>query len=413
MNGENVIEVRIHALGHLGDGVARHNGEEVFVPFALPGETVSGTLSGNRIEQPKIVTPVSDRIKPACRHFKTCGGCTMQHARDEVLADWKLDQVRTTLAQAGLETEFRPVITSPPHSRRRAVYSGRRSKSGTIIGFHQRGSGVLIDLQECPLVTPKIWSAIEGLRPLVLMGASRKAEVRLTVTDADTGVDVDVSGAKDLTPQQQSELGRIATRHGFARITWNGEVAVQAEPPFQTFGRAQVVPPPGAFLQATRDGEQALLTAVTEAVGDAGRIADLFAGCGTFALQLAEQADILAVEGEEPMIEALLDGWRRASGLHRVEGVARDLFRRPLLPDEFKGIDAVIIDPPRAGALAQVTELVRGPVNRIAFVSCNPATFARDARILTDAGFALDWVQVVDQFRWSAHVELAAQLTRA
>ncbi len=408
-----MIEVRIHALGHLGDGVARHNGEEVFVPFALPGETVSGVLDGNRIENPKIQSPVADRIKPACRHFRTCGGCTMQHARDEVLAAWKLDQVKTTLAQSGLETEFRTVITSPPHSRSRAVFSGRRSKSGTIIGFHRRGSEALIDLLECPLVTPKIWAAIEGLRPLVLMGASRKAEVRLTVTDADNGVDVDVSDAKELTPQQQSELGLIATRHGFSRITWNGEVAVQAEPPFQTFGRAQVVPPPGAFLQATQDGEQALLSAVTDAVGDAGRIADLFAGCGTFALPLAEQADILAVEGEEPMIEALLEGWRKASGLHRVEGVARDLFRRPLLPDEFKGIDAVVIDPPRAGALAQITELAKSPVNRIAFVSCNPATFARDARILTEAGFTLDWVQVVDQFRWSAHVELAAQLTRA
>ena len=408
-----MIEVRIHALGHLGDGVARHNGEEVFVPFALPGETVSGLLDGNRIENPKIQSPVADRIKPACRHFRTCGGCTMQHARDEVLAAWKLDQVKTMLAQAGLETDFRPVITSPPHSRRRAVFSGRRSKSGTIIGFHRRGSEALIDLLECPLVTPKIWAAIEGLRPLVLLGASRKAEVRLTVTDAANGVDVDVSDAKELTPQQQSELGLVATRHGFSRITWNGEVAVQAEPPFQTFGRAQVVPPPGAFLQATRDGEQALLSAVTDAVGDAGRIADLFAGCGTFALPLAEQADILAVEGEEPMIEALLEGWRRASGLHRVEGVARDLFRRPLLPDEFKGIDAVVIDPPRAGALAQVTELAKSPVNLIAFVSCNPATFARDARILTEAGFTLDWVQVVDQFRWSAHVELAAKLTRA
>ena len=407
-----MIEVRIHALGHLGDGVARHDGEEVFVPFALPGEIVSGQLDGNRIEKPKILSPVSDRIKPACRHFKTCGGCTMQHARDEVLSDWKLDQVKTTLAQAGLKTDFRPVMTSPPHSRRRAVFSGRRSKSGAIIGFHQRGSNDLIDLLECPLVTPKIWAATEGLRPLVLMGASRKAEVRVTVTDSDTGVDVGVSEAKDLSPQQQSELGQIATRHGFSRITWNGEVVVQAHPPYQTFGRAQVVPPPGAFLQATRDGEQALLAAVTEAVGEAGQIADLFAGCGTFTLPLAERADVLAVEGEEPMNEALLQGWRAASGLHRVEAVARDLFRRPMLPDEFKGLDAVVIDPPRAGAQAQVTELARSPINRIAFVSCNPATFARDARILTNAGFTLDWVQVVDQFRWSAHVELVAQFTR-
>ena len=270
------------------------------------------------------------------------------------------------------------------------------------------------------------------------MGASRKGELRLTVTEAANGVDVDVADAKDLTPQQQAELGRIAVQYGFARISWNGEVVVQAEPPFQKFGRAQVVPPPGAFLQATADGERALLAAVSEAVAGADKIADLFAGCGTFALPLAEHADVLAVErlkveqqlveveadrraalavlaveGDAAMLDALLQGWRDASGLHRVEGAVRDLFRRPLLPDEFKGIDAVVIDPPRAGALAQVTELAASTVNRIAFVSCNPATFARDAAVLIGGGFTLDWVQVVDQFRWSAHVELAAQFTRA
>lgn len=407
-----MVELTIGSLGHLGDGVVHWNGQDIFVPFTLPGEQIEGEISGNRIEKPRIVTPSVDRIKPACRHFKSCGGCVAQHARDTVLADWKVQQVKDTLAMTGLETVFRPIVTSPPHSRRRATFAGRRSKSGTVLGFHQRGSTALIDLQQCALITPQLWASGDGLRALIVLGASRKGEVRLTVTETLNGADVDVLDAKPLTPQQVAELGQIAITHKFARVTWNGDVLVQLSPPHQAMGRARVVPPPGAFLQATEDGEHALLLAVKEAVGDAARIADLFCGCGTFALPLSEHAQVLAVEGDPEMTDAMLLGWREAGGLHKLEGISRDLFRRPLLPAEFKGIDAVVIDPPRAGAQAQVTEIAKSEVRRIGFVSCNPTTFARDAKILVDAGYQLNWVQVVDQFRWSSHVELVAQFTR-
>ncbi len=408
-----MVELTIGSLGHLGDGVARLNGQDVFVAFALPGELIDGDVSGNRVEKPRILTPSVDRIKPACKHFKSCGGCVAQHARDEVLANWKVQQVKTTLAMSDIETEFRPIITSAPRSRRRATFTGRRSKSGTVLGFHQRGSNALIDLQECALVTPQLWAAGAGLRALILLGASRKAELRLTVTDTLNGADVDVADAKPLTPQQVAELGQIATAHKFSRVTWNGDVVVQMSPPYHKMGNARVVPPPGAFLQATEDGERALLAAVTEAVGGALKIADLFSGCGTFALPLSEHAEVLAVEGDDDMTQAMLQGWRGAGGLHKIDGVTRDLFRRPLMAAELKGIEAVVIDPPRAGAQAQIHEIAKSQVDRIAFVSCNPTTFARDASHLIEAGFRLNWLQVVDQFRWSAHVEMVGLFTRA
>jgi 23S rRNA (uracil1939-C5)-methyltransferase len=205
-------------------------------------------------------------------------------------------------------------------------------------------------------------------------------------------------------------LGQIAAGHGLARITWNGETVVTATPPALTLGRARVVPPAGGFLQATAEGEAALVAAVRAAVGPARRVADLFAGLGTFALPLAETAAVHAVEAEAPMLAALDRGWRDTPGLRRIDSERRDLYRRPLDAAELKGFDAVVLDPPRAGAEAQVTELAGAKVPVIAYASCNPATFARDARILVAAGYRLDWIEVIDQFRWSPHVELAARL---
>ena len=207
------------------------------------------------------------------------------------------------------------------------------------------------------------------------------------------------------------ELARLTEAHGLSRLTWNGEIIALRAQPMLRFGPARVPLPYGAFLQATAEGEAALLTAVTEAVGKARRITDLFAGIGTFALPLAQHAEVHAVEGEAAMLAALDKGFRMAEGLKRVTTEARDLYRRPLEPDEFKGVEAVVIDPPRAGADAQSHTLAKSKVPVIAAVSCNPATFARDAKILIAGGYKLDWVQPVDQFRWSPHVEIAARFT--
>lgn len=405
-------QLTISRLGQYGDGIAEGPSGPVFVPQTLPGEVVEGELQGDRLLGVRIVTPSADRVKPPCSHARSCGGCLMQHARDSLVADWKQGIVQGALAGQGLEAEFRPLVTSPPRSRRRASLSARRTKNGTLIGFHARGSDLIIPVPNCQLLHPDLMAAMPGLEALVLAGGSRTAELDLQVTRSLAGPDVLVQGGKPLDADLRLALARVAEAHGIARLAWGDEVVALRTNPMQRMGRALVAPPPGAFLQATAEGEAALLASVTEAVGGADRIVDLFAGVGTFALPLSEQADIRAVEGDAAMIAALDRGWRQAGGLHRVTAETRDLFRRPLEPDEFKGVGAVVIDPPRAGAEAQTATLARSGVPVIAAVSCNPATFARDAKVLIHGGYRLDWIQVVDQFRWSAHVELSARFSR-
>ncbi|WP_334192209.1 class I SAM-dependent RNA methyltransferase [Pararhodobacter sp.] len=398
----------IERLNLRGEGVA----PGLVVARALPGETVGGEAVEGRIAQPKILTPSPDRVAAPCRHYKACGGCALQHASDAFVQEWKTGVVRQALAGQGLEAPFRDTLTSPAGSRRRATLAGRRLKSGALVGFHGRASDTVTAIPECKLLDPALVAVIPALEALVAEGGSRKGEVRLTVTRYAEGVEVAVEEGKPLDRALRLALPQIAGAHRLARLVWNGEVLLQEAPPSLAVGRARVSPPPGAFLQATPQGEAALKAAVIEAVGSARQVADLFAGCGTFALPLAESAEVHAVEGAAPMLAALDLGWRNAPGLKRVTTEARDLFRRPLMPDELKRFDAVVIDPPRAGAEAQVAELAQARVPVIAHVSCNPVTFARDAKVLIGAGYRLDWVQVVDQFRWSAHVELAARFSQ-
>lgn len=402
------MRLTIDRLGHLGDGVAG----QVFVPQTLPGEVVEGELVGDRLTGAKIVTPSSARVRPPCVHARTCGGCMMQHASDAFVAAWKQDIVQGALAGQGLSAPFRPVIMSPPQSRRRATLTGRKTKGGALLGFHARGSDMLIPVPQCKILVPQIMGAFPALAALTRAGGSRSAELSLTVTESAAGPDVNVCGGKSLESGLIMDLARIAEAHGLSRLAWDGEVVALRAAPVQRFGRVAVVPPPGAFLQATREGEQALLAGVKAAVNGAGRIADLFAGVGTFALPLTESADVVAIEGVAAMTAAMEKGWRAAERLKRLTVGTRDLFRRPLEADELAGFEAVVIDPPRAGADAQVACLAKSTVRAIAMVSCNPVTFARDARVLVQAGYRIEWVQVVDQFRWSAHVELVALLSR-
>jgi 23S rRNA (uracil1939-C5)-methyltransferase len=399
-------------LGHLGDAIAQGENGPIFVAQMLPGEVVEGELQGDKLVNTRIITPSPDRVRPPCAHARSCGGCLMQHATDELVATWKTEVVRSALAGQGIEAPLRPIQTSPANSRRRAVIAGRRTKSGAMLGFHARGSDALVLVPNCQLLHPDLMAAFPALEALVVTGGSRKSELALTITRTLAGADVSVTGGKPLDGQLRLELARVAEAHGLSRLTWEHEVVALRTAPMQTMGRALVAPPPGAFLQATEQGQADLLAAVQEAVGDAKRITDLFAGSGTFALPLAEKAEVHAVEGESAMTAALDKGWRQAEGLKRITSETRDLFRRPLEPDEFKNVQAVVIDPPRAGAEAQTKTLAQSKVPVIAFVSCNPVTFARDAKVLIAAGYTLDWVQPVDQFRWSSHVELAARFSR-
>lgn len=406
---DSMREITIDRLGREGDGLAGG----IRAAFTLPGEQVRGPVAAGRMAPVEILAPSPERVAPVCRHFGACGGCALQHASDDFLAGWKEGTIARALAARGLACEIRPTLTSPPRSRRRAVLAGRRTRKGAVVGFHGRRSEELVAVSECHLVGPAILAVLPALAVLTRAAASRSGEVRFTVTEGPAGLDIDGAGGRRPSGEAVADFLGHADAAAVARLAWEGEPLAQHRPPLQPMGSAHVVPPPGAFLQATQEGAAALVDAVRDCLGPARRVADLFAGCGTFALPLAETAEVHAVEAESAMLAALDAGWRGAPGLRRVSTEARDLFRRPLLPAELARFDGVAFDPPRAGAEAQAQALAASGVPRIAAVSCNPASFARDAAILVVGGYRLDWVRPVDQFRWSGHVELAAQFTRS
>lgn len=398
----------IERLGHHGDGIASG---PVYVPYTLPDEEVTGTLDGQQLRDVKIAKPSPDRVKAPCRHFPSCGGCQLQHASDDFLVAWKTDIVRQALQAHGLNCQFLTTYVSSAGTRRRAVLAAKRTKKGALVGFHAKASDLVIDIPECQLLHPSLIAVRAAVEALARIGASRKQVLSVMVTYSDAGVDACVMNGKPLEPQMRIELAALAERFDLARLSWGDEPVVTRRPPRQTFGKAGVIPPSGAFLQATAEAQAVLQSDVREAVAGANRVVDLFSGCGTFALDLAAFHRVHAVEGDAAMIEALDQGWRGAQGLHAVSHEARDLFRRPLLPDELSRFDAAVLDPPRAGAEAQVAELCETRIPALAYVSCNPVSFARDAAKLVEAGYQLDHLRVVDQFRWSSHVELVAKLT--
>lgn len=410
MSARMVVESVIESLGAQGDGVTS---EGLFVSFALPGERVRVIPSGHRGRLESLVSRAPERAEPPCQHFGVCGGCALQHATDRMVADWKRDLVRRALASRGIEgVQIRPTVTSPPNSRRRATFAGRRTRKGAVVGFHAAGSDEIVAISACHVVEPALLASLPALAELTEVGASRKAAMRFTVTAGERGLDVAAEGGKPIEGPVYGQLVAVAATRDIARLSWDGEAVVTRRQPLQRIGRAWVAPPPGGFLQATREGEAALVAAMRQAAGDAGRIADLFAGSGTLSLPLSEHAEVLAVDSDEGALDALDAGWRETEGLRRLTTERRNLLGRPLLVRELDGFDAVVFDPPRAGARIQAEQMAASAVRRIGAVSCNPATFARDARALIDGGYRLDWVLPIDQFRWSPHVELAAAFSR-
>ncbi|MEM8697853.1 MAG: class I SAM-dependent RNA methyltransferase [Pseudomonadota bacterium] len=403
-------EVTIATLGAQGDGVTA---DGLYVPHTLPGERVRVERQGDRARLHEVLEPSPDRVDPACPHVMACGGCAVQHGSDGFVATWKRRLIADALAARGIEgAKILPVQVSPPASRRRITATARRGKKGVQIGFHAAGSDRIVPVSACVVARPELIDMLPHLDGLVQMAASRKSEIRLTLTWTEGGVDVAVAQAKEIGGPERALLARIANRAGIGRLSWNGEVVVTRLPALVRMGRASVELPPGGFLQATGQGEAALVSAVRQAVGPALRVADLFAGVGTFSLPLAAHAEVLAVEGEAGAVTALDRAWRAAGGLRRLNVARRDLNHRPMLAGELAGFEAVVIDPPRAGARAQTAQIAASAIPVVAAVSCNPATFARDARLLIDGGYRIDWIQPVDQFRWAAHIELVARFSR-
>lgn len=404
--------VTIDRLGHLGDGIAETADGPLFVPFALPGERVAVSRSGGRAELLAVETASPDRITPACRHFGDCGGCALQHLAPHPYAAFKRDRVVEALAAERLAVAVDPVVTVAAGSRRRATLTARRTGGGIALGYHARGSHRLVAIEECPVLLPALAATLPRLQRLAARLCHPKDATRLVVTLTDGGLDVALVGAKRIDEGERTRLPAFAAELGLARLTVDGEGVATLRAPSLDVGDVPVVPPPGGFVQAVAAAETALATIVTGAVGKARRVLDLYAGIGTFALRLARTATVHAVEGDAAALASLEAARRIAQGLKPVTTERRDLVRRPLMPKDFGRFDAVVLDPPHAGAKPQVEFLAKAAVPRIAYVSCNPASLARDLAVLVAGGYAVDRVVPVDQFVWSAEVEAVAVLSR-
>jgi len=403
----------IARLGAQGDGVADLPAGQVFVPYALPGERVQADVRGERGRLIAVIDASPDRVAPVCRHFTHCGGCAVQHLRMPAYLAWKRDLVTAAFAARGIDAPIGNVATVGPGARRRASFSARRTGRGVMLGFHEAKGVELVDVQECPVTASAIVRALPGLRRLVEPLMSRRAPGRVVVTLAANGLDVAIEDVPGDPPLEVREfLAREAATLKLARLTLAGDTLYQATVPAVRFGTANVVLPARSFLQAAPVAEAEMVRLVTQAVGEAKRVVDLFSGMGTFTFPLAQRAAVLAVDGDKAAIIALQNAAKRTPGLKPIEAKVRDLFREPLSVKELQPFDAAVFDPPRAGAATQATALAASGVKTIVAVSCNPATLARDARLLIDAGFKLERVTPIDQFLYSPHIEAVAILRR-
>lgn len=393
-------QLTITALGHKGEGVAEHQGARVFVPLTLPGETVTARIEKDRGQLLDILSPSDRRIAPFCAHFGGCGGCQLQHLERGLYEEFKRDLAATPLRRLGIDTPIGALIDARGEGRRRATLHARREGAG----FMALKSHQVHDLDRCPILV----KALEPAPAIVRAIGQATGECDVALTATLTGLDVNVRVKR----AREDRLLPLLARFGLARLAVNGDVLVQQAAPEIAMGKATVRLPVASFLQATQEAEERLAQLVIEGVGKVKSVADLFCGVGPFALRLAQTAKVLAHDSDKPAIAALAGATRTASGLKPIAAAPRDLFRDPMTRYELETLDAVVIDPPRAGAQAQMTELAASKVKRIVSVSCDPGTFARDAAILLGGGYRLEQVTPVDQFAYSAHLELVGVFSR-
>ncbi|WP_296744599.1 class I SAM-dependent RNA methyltransferase [Mesorhizobium sp.] len=402
----------IARLGAQGDGIAMAEGGEVFIPFTLPGETVTAARQKDRATLMSVLEASPLRIDPACRHFTECGGCALQHFEAEAYRQWKRDKVVHALKSKGIDCEAEALVPCGPESRRRVVFSARRTEAGMLLGFVRALSSEIIPVEECPISLPAIVAALDRLRLLAGLVCATSKSFHMTVTATASGLDIAVQDGGKLGDNQRRIASNFVMAEGFARLSVDGEIVVEPKKPMVQFGSVAVAVPPGAFLQATEAAEQTMASLVGQHLVRTKRVADLFAGCGSFALRLAAKSEVHAVEADAPALASLDRAFRFASGLKRVTNERRDLFRRPLTFKELNAFDGIVFDPPRAGAEEQSKQIARSEVPLVAAVSCNPVTLARDLRILLDGGYQLKAVTPIDQFLWSPHVEAVALLEK-
>ena len=422
------LEIEVTALGAGGDGIARRAGQSVILPGALPGETWRAHPAGKRGDallaegEALIGPPNPDRVPPVCPHVADrCGGCTLQHWSPAAQATWKHDRLAEALGRAGYrDVVVAPTVATPPRSRRRADFALRRRQDGSVaIGFHPRGGTDVIDLHTCEVLDPALFALVAPLRAVLRRLSALGKEGAAVVNLLDSGPDILLRTDRMIDATGRRLLAAFAAQLGLPRIAWaerDGltETAAQSAGVRLDLSGVEVAPPPGAFLQATRAGEAAIIAAVMAGLPAKlpvrPKLLDLYAGIGTLSFPLAERGRVTAMEGSAEVVAALDAAARKA--VARVQAVRRDLARQPVLPAELKSYDLVVLDPPYAGAAEQVAQLARSTVRHLVYVSCNPVALARDAAVLRGAGFAVTAATPIDQFLWSAHLESVVAFTR-
>lgn len=412
-------DLAIAAVGAQGDGLGLDvEGRRAFVPLTLAGERVRAEVAGDRGELVEVLESSPERRTPPCPHFGACGGCALQHWDYAAQLAWKAGRVREALAREGLEAEVQAPIPARPHSRRRVALHARPGRGEAArLGFKARRSWALVDIETCVIADPAIAKALPALKAVAApFLAHPKSAPTLHVTTTLSGLDVEVTGVEKkfggLSADRRMRAAEAAGAADLARLTMDGEPLYQARKPVVRMGAALIELPPGTFLQATPEAEAAMQAACVEAARGAGKAADLFCGLGSFALPMAAHVPILAADAAGDAVQALKAAAGRTPGLKPIEAVTRDLFREPVSAQELKGCDLIVFDPPRAGALEQARQIAASGAATLVGISCNPTTFARDARVLVEGGWRLETVTPVDQFLWSAHIELIGRFRR-
>ncbi|WP_131194132.1 class I SAM-dependent RNA methyltransferase [Lichenihabitans psoromatis] len=414
------VTLDILRLGQRGEGVAQGLTSSIFVPDGLPGERLAAEVEGDRGRILEILRPSPDRIEPICPYYGTCGGCAIQSLAPAPYAEWKRGLVATALSMAHVNAAVGSTVMAHGAGRRRATFHARAAKAVNVlietppaVGFMQARQHDIVAIAFCPILSPDMADALDASRAIATALASTGKPLDILVTATQSGLDIDLRGCGPLDDPTTARLIAVGAAHRCARISNHGEVVIESRAPLLTMGQASVYLPPGSFLQATQLGEDVLAAQVLTGVGSARRVLDLFSGIGTFALRLAERATVHAVDLEAKPLAALARAARNSPSLRPVTIETRDLFRRPLTSSDLAAYDAVVFDPPRAGAAAQAEQIAASAVPTVVAVSCSPASFARDAAILIAGGYQLGPVVPVDQFIYSAHIELVAVFRKA
>lgn len=417
-----VDKVNIDELGGRGDGIAKLNGKTVFVPYSAPGDVIDIKLSGAKGRLRHIHQKSPHRAPPVCAHFTKCGGCGLQHIDGDYYKNWKEGLIKTALKNQGInDVDILPLQVSPPSSRRRtSLQAIGRGDGKIVLGYAEKGSHNLIDITMCPILVPEIVALIEPLREFLRKLLKKQQKMTIQITKGDNGLDVVFKSKGEVDLNLRMDLAEFAQTNDLARVSWLDtslkkpyyEMLAERRKPYVTFEGHKVFFPEGAFLQATVEGQNALISAMLEGLDGASRVVDLFSGCGTFSITAAKHASVHAVENNEEMLSALKSSANMMTDIKQVSTEFRDLFLRPLLPYELNTYDAAIIDPPRAGARHQMTEIINSDIGKLIMISCNPLTFARDVENLVAAGFKMGAVTPVDQFLYSAHLEIISVFSR-